>query len=493
MIEILAPDLSPLVDAEIPGLEAGQDSGTVSFAIRNGAGGDDAFELLLVIQAVDPSTGGWVSAGVPPLDELWTRVRITGQDTSAAPAQQLELADWTAIGASRGLRIASLLAGGIRSGELLLRPPATAPALAWRWRLAVIADEHSYAVPPGARPGILTGLGDAGHSGAVRGLAVTASATPDDQVHIAAGHYVHRGRLRGVVATAVPLDQADVAVEALEAGEAYRCVVSAGAGGLTVTKGARAAAPAQPAAPVGEVSLAAAEVRYQSGGTTVVEVTDLTDLLIYDRYAAVPGAGLELRLHAGQAIGGGTLRHHGVIQALAVPASSTRSLWQRANGAPELTAGDPPESTAIGPWWILTTDGAGIIDLVDLRTFAADTVVLHLRGDLPSSPGEIASQLVAHDGLVLESILYRLADNGGGSAGQTQLDLEVAGATVYTSFATDDQRPVWAFDASELANGDRIHEVTELRSGALLRLISLEHPTGGTPAWAEAYLICRRP
>jgi hypothetical protein len=492
MIEILNPDLTPLADAEVPALEAGQDSGVVPFAIRNGAGGDDASELLLVVQAVDPASGEWVSSGVPPLDELWARVRLTGQDATAAPAQQLELADWTAIGATRGLRIATLLAGGIRTGELLMRPPATAPDLAWRWRLAIVADEHSHAVPPGARAGILTGLGDAGHSAALRGLAVTASDTPDDAVHVAAGHCVCRGRLYGQVAATLPLDQADAAAEALEAGQAYLAIVSAGAAGLTITKGARGAVPVRPAPPVWDIPLAVVEVRYQAGGTTIVEATDLTDLLVYDRYLVQPGAGLELRLHAGQAIGGGTLRHHGTRQALPLPASATRFLWQRANGAPELTAGDPPETTALGPWWRVTTDGAGVTDLVDLRAYAADTVVLHLRGDLPGAPGEIATQLVAHDGLVLEQILYRLSDNGGGTAGQTQLDLEIDGVTAYTSFATDDQRPAWAFDAAELQVADRIHEVTEMRAGGMVRLVSIEHPAGGAPVWAEAYLVCRR-
>jgi len=491
MIEILNPDLTPLLDVEIPGLEAGQDSDAVPFGIRQSVGSDDAADLLLVIQAIDPATGDWVSAGVPPLDEMWARVRIIDQVTTDAPAQQLEVTDWTAIGAWRGLHIATLLAGGIRTGEILMRPPASAPELAWSWRLAVIAAEHSQAVPPGARPGILIGLGDAGHSAAVRGLAVTPSDTPDDQVHVAAGHYVHRGRLLGVVTTALTLDQADAAAEALEAGEAYIAVVSAGAAGLTLTKGSRAIAPRRPATPAWEVSLAAVEVRY-SAGDTVVEGTDLTDLLVYDRYFAEPGTGLELRLHAGQAVGGGTLRYHSTIQTVAVAASSTRYLWQRASGAAELTAGDPPETTALGPWWKVTTDGAGVTELVDLRHFGPDTVVLHLRGDLPGSPGEIVTQLVGHDGLVIDQVLYRLSDNGGGSAGQTQLDLEIDGATAYTSFATDDQRPAWAFDASSLEVGDAIHEVTELRQGLVVRLLSIEHPTDGTPVWAEAYLVCRR-
>jgi len=39
----------------------------------------------------------------------------------------------------------------------------------------------------------------------------------------------------------------------------------------------------------------------------------------------------------------------------------------------------------------------------------------------------------------------------------------------------------------------RIHKLTELHPGQLLQLVSIEHLAGGTPAWAEAYLLCRRP
>jgi hypothetical protein len=119
--------------------------------------------------------------------------------------------------------------------------------------------------------------------------------------------------------------------------------------------------------------------------------------------------------------------------------------------------------------------------------------VIPLRGDLPAAPGPIAEAVVVHDGLVLEDVLYRLSDSGGGSAGQTQLDLLLDGATLYPSFAQDDHRPAWPLDAADLLVQGRIHERLELHPGQLLQLVSIEHPTGGTPARAEAYLLCRRP
>ena len=100
---------------------------------------------------------------------------------------------------------------------------------------------------------------------------------------------------------------------------------------------------------------------------------------------------------------------------------------------------------------------------------------------------------MVHDGLILEDVLYRLSDSGGGSAGQTQLDLLLDGATLYPSFAQDDHRPAWPFDAAVLLVQGHINELTDLRPGQLLQLTTIENPTGGTPAWAEAYLLCRRP
>jgi len=209
---------------------------------------------------------------------------------------------------------------------------------------------------------------------------------------------------------------------------------------------------------------------------------------------AEPGSGLHLRVHPGRAIAGGTLRYHSAPTNLLLPPHATTCLWQRASGAWELTASTdpPPETTAFGPLWIATTDANSVTELLDRRTLAADTIVLHLRGNLPATPGVIAETLVVHDGMALEEVVYRLSGNGGGSAGQTQLDLLLDGATLYPSFALDDQRASWSFDTVDFIQHDHVHEVAELHPGQLIQLAIIGYPTGGTPVRAEAYLICRR-
>jgi hypothetical protein len=482
MIQLLKPDLTPLDSVTITHFEAGQDSDAIPFVIQNT--GPDQSDLLLVVQAEHPTTGLVVSAGLPPLDELWARARLTGP----------EPIDWTSIGTTRGLHIATLVAGGIRTAEIRFRPPATAASLSWRFTLGIIAAENSHPVGPGARQGILTGFGDYGHSALLRGFQVTAATPAVDRVHVAAGHVIHRGRLVGHVAAAVQLDQLDAAAEPLEPGQLYLAFLSAGATGITVTKGRRGTAPARPAPPSWEPPLAAVAVRHEAGASEI-EPTDIEDLRVFDRYHAEPDTGLQLRVHAGRAVAGGTLRFHSTPTALMLPPNTTTSLWQRASGAWELTASSegPPETTALGPLWIATTDAADVTELFDRRVFAADTIVIHLRGDLPGTPGPIAEAVVAHDGLVLEDVLYRLSGSEGGTAGQTKLDLLLDGATLYSSAAQDDHRPAWPFDAADLIVQGHIHELTELHPGQLLQLVSIEHPTGGTPARAEAYLLCRRP
>ncbi len=495
MIEILTADLTGPLDVTFPFLDAGLDSDVVAFAVRN-TGAEDLTDLLLVLQAESLSQPGlYVSVGVPPQDELWGRIRLTGQDNSAAPAQQDVRTDWTPIGAYASLLVPSLLVDGVRLGELKMRPPSAAAAVTYRWRLSAITAEHSRPLPPAltvAGRGILTHVGCRGHSALWRGFEVTSSpTTPDDLVHVAGGVGIVRGDVRTALAAEITLDQVDGEGAALGVGLSYRAALSLGELGVTLTKGAGAISPAWPAVPAGEALIDHVLVRYRDGDPTEIEPADIAGSLTYGRLRVTAGDGLQAVAHAGQAIAGGTWRYWSSRQTLPLAAEATNRVWQLATGEPAVTqSAEAPETTALGPIWEIETDVAAVTGLADLRPYAAAPVVLHLVGALPGSPGEVDS-LMVHQPLAIEQIVYRLSDNGGGSAGQTVLELAIGVDTVYTSQATDDQRPAWPFDAAgELVAGDGIHELVTLRRGDILTLSSAEHPTGGTPAWAEAYLIC---
>jgi hypothetical protein len=63
-----------------------------------------------------------------------------------------------------------------------------------------------------------------------------------------------------------------------------------------------------------------------------IDLTDIADLRLFDRYWAEPGTGLHLHIHPGRAIAGGTLRYHSAATSL-LPPTATTCLWQRASGA----------------------------------------------------------------------------------------------------------------------------------------------------------------
>ncbi|HEX6862325.1 MAG TPA: hypothetical protein VF414_05890, partial [Thermoanaerobaculia bacterium] len=323
---------------------------------------------------------------------------------------------------------------------------------------------------------------------------VTASSPPDHLVHVAGGQHICRGRLISRVAADVELDQADSTSAALEPGQAYWAAISLGPGSAPVaTKGTAALVPTRPAAPAGHSIAAYVRVAYGASGSEIAGEDVDGSVLLYDRFRATASAGLQLVLHGGQALGGGSWRYSSERVPLALEADSTHYVWQLASGLPELTTDpDPPAGGGALLLWEADTDGAGVTALRDRRGYVEASVVLHLAGALPGAPGEVASFLVVED-LVLEEITSRLSDAGAGTGGATVLDVLLNGTTLFTSQATDDQRPAWPFDATTLVSEGGLHEVTELRRGDLLTLVTAEHPTGGAaPLRAEAYLRCWR-
>lgn len=506
LVEIYEDDDATLV-VDLPiADEAGSYSTPVELHVWNDIGavtGQTAGNAVILVETEDPgSPGTWRRSGLQPQDEQWSEVRIVGYTATGDPTWSVTNTDWVPLGAYLRALLGPIPYDCAVHIEYRERASLSAAATTHTRRLVVLYDEYAAPLPSGVTAGlrgVVHGIGDSGHTGILRGLAVTATGTPDDEVHVAAGQWDHKGILRGKVASDHSLNQT-AADGALAAAQLYYATLSVGAAGVTVTKGNKGATPAKPAVPSGEKFLAWVQVDYQAGGTSVIETADITGTTIYDRYHLEPVASsLTAYLHAGQALGGGTWRYHTDRTLVAFDASVTSYVWQLATGLPEVTTTTtPPTGTALVPLYRVTTDGTEITEVVDLRTYAGQTVVLHLRGDLPGSPGTIDTLVVAHEHLVVERVLYRLSDNGGGSSGATQLDTTVtplggAAATLYTSHATEDHRPSWDFDATDLRNDDGIHEVSDLYRGDLLTLESLGHPTGGTPDWAEAYLLCRVP
>jgi len=147
----------------------------------------------------------------------------------------------------------------------------------------------------------------------------------------------------------------------------------------------------------------------------------------------------------------------------------------------------PPEPTALGPWWTVTTDALGITALEDRRAYLGRRVVLTLQGT-PAGAGPALTNRVNHHGrLQVETVHGRIADAGSGT-GTTTLDWTVDGATADPHSGTDDQRPTWSVGAVDLTHAGGHPELRDIPEGALLTLPTPTLPTT-PPAWVELTLI----
>lgn len=497
-----ADDTTLVEDLPFTNVEAGFDSDVLEVHVWNDKGNDagqDLENLLLLLQTEHPTIPNvWLRSGVPPQDELWGRGRIIGFTNTGDPTWSVPLSDWLPLGAFAGIPYADHPANCAVHLELAIHPPRTAAGLlVWNWMLAGMVGEYAMALPPALAAmerGILHGIGDTNRSYIVTGCEVSVSSPIDDEVHVAAGFWQYRGSYYGKITTDHTLDQNDGAAAALATGQSYWAVLTLAAGVVVVTKGLKGAAPTKPTPPAGQPFLKFVQVLYNGGGSEIDD-PDLDGETLYGRYRMLASGG-NLRIHPGQAIGPGSMRFAHGPQDLPIDDDSTRYVHQLSSGLFTATSDGVPPVGALD-WWTKVVKASGVItDIDDRRTYAGRTHVLRLAGELGGSPALLDRQLVGVERLVLEAIIYRVSDNGSGTSGLTRLDLEVNGDTVYTDFATDDQRPTFAYDApdEDLVVTGKVHQVTELRQGDIVDLLSVAHPSGGAaPASAEATLICREP
>lgn len=504
-LEVYEDDDTTLVsDLAFTGLEAGADSDVLTVHVwnnkGNGAGQAEA-NVRMKWQVENPSVPGlFVATGFPPVDELWGLVRIVGYDNTGDPTWSIANTDWQNVGA-----YADLLVGDVPTNcafylEQKQRPPSSATQFSWRWAWGYYSGVYSMALPPALSlldRGILHGVGNYAHSGLIRGGAVTPTAgTPDDEVHVAAIQYVYKGLLYGFTKSDHTLNQNDSAAAALGVGESYIAVGTANASGPHYTKGVKGTSPVAPTPPAGELLLEKpyVTVQYDAGGGAI-DAADITGAGLYDRYYAEAGSGLQLKIHKGRAIGGGTERYASNPQLVALAASDTFYLYQLASGLWEYALTEtPPETTATGPWWEVDTDGSGVTAVRDRRQYAGKSKTIVLEGAITGgAPAAIADVMIEDDRLFLEVVAVRIPANGG-SSGNTVFEAKKNGTTIYTSSGTDDQRPTLAYNAAATdVHRTGIPEVLEFRRGDILSFATASHPSGGAPTAAEGHFIFRVP
>lgn len=499
-LEFYADDDTTLVsDLAFTGVEAGTDSDVLTLHLWNSINnpaGQAAQNVILIQQTEDPTVPDrFLASGVPPQDQQWGRARIVGFDNTGDPTWSVPNTDWTPLGAWSSLPIGTIPPDCAVYIERRLHPPSTATGLlTWRILDAVLKDEYARPLPAPftlVERGVLPLTGDRATSVVLRGCEVTASGPADDEIHVAAGMWQYKGRVAGKIATDHTLDQNDSAAAALASGQSYYATISLDDAGVVVTKGVKATSPVKPGTPAGNAFLAWALVQYDAGGSAV-ETADLTGTPAYGRFLVTDGGALTAKIHKGQAVAGAAYRIWTVATTVNLTDAADNTIWQISSGLYEVnTTGEPPELGAL-EIAVVTCAGGIVTAIEDRRLYAGRSVMLALSGPTPAAAAMLDDLMVEHPDLDIEEVAFRISDMAG-TAGATQVDLKKNGTTIFSSFATEDQRPSIAFDEPILQIRTAIPEVTRLQRGDVLSAWMVAVPTTASPAKCEVVVTCRIP
>lgn len=366
-------DDTPLVDLELVA-ERAIPSATVDLKILNDGAQDVVGAFLTLYAETAPGSGLYFSTSHPVVDERMGRFQITGQ--SATPGQEIVLGVVQPMGHLAVALLPTIKAGGhILANFWLAQSGSSAGGGAVRIKIEVANEVAAYPLPFGVSQ-VGTGI-DSGRkqprSFFIDGRAVTATGTPNDFVHAAAGSWLIQGEeYVGASIADVQFNQNDGAAEALASGQEYIAALTLGTSATpTATKGLRATAGSaeRPTPPAGELLLAWITVAY-SATTTTIAPGDIEDARIFGRYKVVaPTAGLNVTVHPGEAVIDSFRQVRGIAAVVGLGASVVNRLWLEWNGSITVTLSDIPPSAGAVKLGNATTGVSSVTNLSDTRTY----------------------------------------------------------------------------------------------------------------------------
>jgi hypothetical protein len=266
MLVLSKPDDSALTGITFT-IERGVPSATQAVKIKNTGASPVEGAFMVMYAESAPGSGVYVTSGQPVVDEQMGRFEITGQDSTATPGQEIVLNLVQTMGHLAVAELPKILAGDWILADIWLEQNTfSSSGGSVNLKFEVAEDTGAIPIADGISDissGILTGLKQA-ESFVISGRAVTATGTPDTDVHTAAGSWL----LSGVVsstgsAQATTFNQNDGAASALTTGQKYIAALTQSATAApTVTKGLRATSPTKPTPPTGELLLAWITVNY---------------------------------------------------------------------------------------------------------------------------------------------------------------------------------------------------------------------------------------
>lgn len=341
-----------------------------------------------------PGSGIYVTSGQPVVDERMGRLEVTGQNSDATPGQEIVLGVIQPLGHLAVAFLPTILPGDWVLADLWIEQAgSSAGGGAVNVKIELSNEQTARPLPIGVSM-VGNGIDTARkqpRSFVVEGLEITATGSPDDELHVAPGKWIIEGEeYEDLGIEDLTFDQDDVNGDPLTTGESYIAAVTQARDSLSVTKGEKDTAPEAPTPPAGELILAFVTVNYNGGGT-VVQNSDVDQDLTYGRYRPVaPATGLNVIIHAGEAIIANYAQIRTQKGAIPLAATSTNRVWLEWNGVITVTQDDVPPSAGAVKIADVTTDGSNVTDLTDTRRYisvleaGSGTITIHTATDSPS-------------------------------------------------------------------------------------------------------------
>jgi hypothetical protein len=275
----------------------------------------------------------------------------------------------------------------------------------------------------------------------------------------------------------VELDADDGSAATLAAGEAYYAVL--GVGGLV--KGDKNTTP------LSEADIPALDDDFipraliLRDDTGAIDSSDITEPWPCLGWAVVETDGLDITIGGGRCLVGNLVRRETVEETLTVPDDDSCTVYVTPTGL-EIDASDQLAE----PLYTITAAAGSITAVEKVARYAGDK-----REQLVAMLDGVSAQSEVHLSgpcrVIPESFSIALVESSGSLAsGQWKVELfqrSAAGdVTLFTSFATDDRRPVLAFDAVAEDSASGLPEAVNVPAGSALYARVVEVPVTPTTA-----------
>lgn len=498
---------APLGALSFGTLGSGTISPTIAITIWNGKGVPTADPLteLYIGALVKGSTDAAYNSNSVAVTQGYLEAQVTGIAPGGTGSPQPYTSGWAKIAPGRPLRLPTIPADSGYSVSFRVNAPIGQLSDSYSFKLDPHYKEPSLPIPvglwsAGAR-GVFDGCGDSEASFLIAGGGLTASGTPDNNVHLADLQYRFQGLPKVCLEQAIAFDQHDGAGATLAAGQAYWLALTAGAGPLlTVTKGLAAAYPValsgRPVLPVGEPLVGYVQVPQ----TAAILAGDIDQTLtVWGGWLLYGISSLNATLGPGSGIVGDSFDMTASPVSILFPDNSTVSVWKVPSNPDLIWQAAKPHPQALELWRVTTLSGA-ITAVKDVRRWLGpdrQRTTLFLYGGVGAElaygvlPGPGDRALVLPAPMMLRTAMLASA------TGPAEFEVDYwngsVWVTLFTNQATQDRRPTVTPSAPAAGDGTfysvgALPEVLVLPGYTQLRFQQITDTTPGVASTDGAFI-----